>query len=330
MAGLTLAWFLAEAGSDVLIIESKNYPRPRVCGEYLSLESLPILERMSVMLPSDAPFISRLGIYAARKSEAIQSILPLGAIGISRYWLDDALYRACLSKGVRFLLNTRVLSVYNESDSYNIKTQHETLQARRFINATGKSPSLQNPPPERKARYLAAKFHMEDAGNDPAITLMQYPGGYCGTSVVEGGLRCVCYLVRQDLLDRHKNLEGVESFMKKENPQLNTYLPDQAERLRPVTISNFAFGETGVDNSIGDARYLVPPLTGNGMSLAIRDGYRKAMEMLGKETTAFNPNPAAELVQRVAESKAFGTIHRLMRLKPLLNQIVESTFGPII
>lgn len=330
LAGLSLAWFLAEAGRSVLVIESKNYPRARVCGEYLSLESLPLLERMGVALPPDSPFVSALAIHAAGKKEPVRSVLPLGAIGISRYYLDDALHQACLKSGVRFLLNSRVLSIENESDGFRIKTQNEAVEAARFINATGKSPSLQNSPPERKARYLASKFHVEDAASDPAISLLQYPGGYCGTSRVEGGLRCVCYLVRQDVLDRHKNLEGVERYILQANPVLKPYLPTQSERLRPVAISNFAFGETGVENAIGDARYLVPPLTGNGMSLALRDGYRKAMEMLGKPAPPFQPNPAAELVQRAAESNLFGALHTLMRAKSLLNQIVESTFGPII
>lgn len=328
MAGLTLAYFLAEAGRPVLVIEAKNYPRTRVCGEYLSLESIPLLERMGITLPETSPLISRLQIHTG--DHKIEGHLPLGALGISRYYLDDVMYQACLRVGARFRLNTRIQSVVKEGSLYRIDLGDEMVETHHFINATGKAPSLGNTVPKGMPRYMAVKFHLEDVASDPTIALYQYHGGYCGSSLVEGGKRCVCYLVRQELTEKAKGLDAIEARMAASVPALALLLNNSKERIRPIAISNFTFGYTTVSDAIGDSRYLVPPLTGNGMTLAIRDGYKKARQVLGQEVPGFVPNSASLLVQKLAESSIFSRLIFAMRRKPVLDQIIESTFGPII
>lgn len=328
LAGLTLAYFLAEAGKGVLVIESKNYPRNRVCGEYLSLESLPVLERMGIALPEDSPWISFLKVFAGTSENPAKGHLPLGAIGLSRNFLDHALYQACLRVGVQFMLNTRVISVVREGDKFIIKTPHEVFQSQKFRNATGKAPSLENQPQLGRPKYLAVKFRVEDLLHDDSISLYQFPGGYCGTSLVEGHQRCICYLARQELLDQHKTIEMLERYIVSAIP--TSFQGLIKNRQNQVVISNFYFGASKVANSLGDSNYLVPPLTGNGMSLAIRDGYREAKELTGTLIRKFKPNPASLYIQAASELKAFKSFLPAMRAKAALSRVVESTFGPII
>ena len=44
LAGLVNSIQLASAGLNVLLIEKRNYPFHRVCGEYISNEALPYLK----------------------------------------------------------------------------------------------------------------------------------------------------------------------------------------------------------------------------------------------------------------------------------------------
>src|SRR5262249_23616863 len=47
-AGATAALLLARAGWSVLLLERKPFPRKKVCGEYLSATSLPLLDRLGI------------------------------------------------------------------------------------------------------------------------------------------------------------------------------------------------------------------------------------------------------------------------------------------
>src|SRR5437016_2497832 len=47
-AGATAALLLAEAGWAVALIEQKQFPRRKVCGEYLSATNWPLLTRLGI------------------------------------------------------------------------------------------------------------------------------------------------------------------------------------------------------------------------------------------------------------------------------------------
>src|SRR5438093_6486394 len=47
-AGATAAILLAEAGWSVALVEQKQFPRRKVCGEYLSATNWPLLARLGV------------------------------------------------------------------------------------------------------------------------------------------------------------------------------------------------------------------------------------------------------------------------------------------
>ena len=46
--GATAALLLARAGWSVALVERKTFPRRKVCGEYLSATTLPLLEHLGV------------------------------------------------------------------------------------------------------------------------------------------------------------------------------------------------------------------------------------------------------------------------------------------
>ena len=49
----TAAILLARAGWSVVVIERKDFPRRKVCGEYLSATNLPLLEQLGVSATLD-------------------------------------------------------------------------------------------------------------------------------------------------------------------------------------------------------------------------------------------------------------------------------------
>src|SRR5206468_2565576 len=80
--GATTALLLAQAGWSVALIERKTFPRRKVCGEYLSATTLPLLAEIGL---ADAftlqagPEVRRVGLFAGKL--VLHSALPRPAGG---------------------------------------------------------------------------------------------------------------------------------------------------------------------------------------------------------------------------------------------------------
>ncbi len=92
LAGLCLAIQLADKGISVILFEKNSYPFHKVCGEYISMESWDFLNELGLSLDDlNLPRITELGI-SSENGFMLNTSLPLGGFGISRYSLDNYLY----------------------------------------------------------------------------------------------------------------------------------------------------------------------------------------------------------------------------------------------
>jgi flavin-dependent dehydrogenase len=100
LGGLALSILLCKAGRSVLVLEKDDYPRHKVCGEYVSLESWPFLQNLGLPLEAmDLPRITRLEV-TDTCGRGVHMRLPLGGFGISRWALDGGLAELAKSSGV--------------------------------------------------------------------------------------------------------------------------------------------------------------------------------------------------------------------------------------
>src|SRR5215510_11531597 len=91
LAGLALAIQSVRAGYSVVLFEREKYPFHKVCGEYISLESWNFLQDLGVPLSDmQLPVIRNLMV-SAPNGKYIESPLPLGGFGISRFTIDNLL-----------------------------------------------------------------------------------------------------------------------------------------------------------------------------------------------------------------------------------------------
>ena len=104
LAGLTAGIHLSKKGVSVVIIEKNDYPKHKVCGEYLSNEVLPYFQWLDLNLSSLNPVNINEIELSTKKGSAIKTKLPLGGLGISRYELDFYLYKKALSNGCKILI----------------------------------------------------------------------------------------------------------------------------------------------------------------------------------------------------------------------------------
>ena len=102
LAGLTAGIHLSQQHLRVLLIEKNTYPQHKVCGEYVSNEVLPYLHQLGVDMSELQPSQIHQFLFSTVVGKTVESALPLGGFGVSRYALDLFLYKKAVSAGVVF------------------------------------------------------------------------------------------------------------------------------------------------------------------------------------------------------------------------------------
>ena len=279
LAGLCNAIHLSKFGKKVLLIEKNNYPKHKVCGEYISNEVLPYLDFLDVN-PFDfgAINIDEFQL-STTNNKLISAKLPLGGFGISRFTLDEVLAKKAIENGVLILQDT-VVNTNFKKDIFFIDTkENQQVTSKIVIGAFGKR-SLLDVKMERdfiqkKSPYLGVKIHVKGIFPSNLVALHNFKGGYCGVSNVENNTINLCYITNFSSFKEYKNIEDFlenvvfKNRFLKEIFQKSTPLFEQ-----PLSISQISFEtKKPVENHIimcGDAAGMIHPLCGNGMSMAIQ------------------------------------------------------------
>lgn len=284
LAGLVSSVILAKKGLEVLLIEKKSYPFHRVCGEYISNETLRFLN-LHQLLPHhlDLPDIHTFE-FSDTTGSKVKIPLDLGGFGISRYVLDEWMYQQAQKAGVRFITGIQVeeINYLENEDCFSlILSDHRHIQSNHVIGAFGKRSKLDKklarPFIEKRSPYLGVKYHIHTDYVKDTVALHNFSGGYCGLNAVEGGKFNLCYLGSRDQLRLYGSIEEMEREVLWKNPILKK-IWSESEFLfeNPEVISEVNFEHKNpVENHIlmaGDSAGLITPLCGNGMAMAIHAG----------------------------------------------------------
>src|SRR6185312_7047808 len=137
-AGAAAAWTAARRGLRVVLLERGEFPRDKVCGEYVSAEALPLLGEMVPELAAAAPAIRR-AVFVAPGGARGEFALPEAACGISRLALDAALWEAAARAGVDARARSAVAAAAAAADRYRLTIAGAgAVEARRVIVAAGR------------------------------------------------------------------------------------------------------------------------------------------------------------------------------------------------
>ena len=278
LAGLTSAIHLSKREKQVLLIEKNEYPKHKVCGEYISNEVLPYLNSLGVdPISEGAKKITKVHI-STIKSNLIKGELPLGGFGMSRYFLDDLLVKKARLNGVQ-ILKDNVDSINFKKESFTIVTKSSgVFQSKITIGAFGKRSSLDQKMNrkfiKKKSPYLAIKIHVKGLFPENLVALHNFKGGYCGVSKVENNAINVCYITEYRSFKKHKNITDFQEQVVFKNEHLKKIFKESTPVFeKPLTISQVSFQtKNPVENHIimcGDTAGMIHPLCGNGMGMAI-------------------------------------------------------------
>lgn len=277
-AGSTLAALLARRGVSVALIDRDEFPRDKLCGEFLSYDALPVLDLLGVTRIIDergAPKIERCRVVSRHR--AYDFDLPHAARGVSRLFLDDLLFRTAVASGATPLAGATATAVARD----RVATSRGEVKARVVAGAWGRWGRFDTQlrrafVRDRSHRNFGFKRHYIGAHRDGTIELHSFARGYLGVSSIEDGLTNICGLVHASRLEGHKGRwDAFVRTIRKEEPALDAmyarYAPAQQQFLssEPVIFRARSAVEEGIF-MIGDASGVIDPLTGNGMAMAIQ------------------------------------------------------------
>jgi flavin-dependent dehydrogenase len=280
-AGTSAAITAAREGWRVLLLERGRFPRHKVCGEFVSAESLALLKwllgdaQQDLLQRSISLSESRLLL----DGRTVRVPVNPPAASIARYDLDLALWNAAQKASVTALQETTVHRIDDENP-FHLSTSAGELSARAVINATGRWSNLDRPEDHLNgSRWLGVKAHFYGA-MEQGVDLYFFNGGYCGVQPVRAPdgetLLNVCALFRpgvaatlEEVFLCHPVLQARSRAWTIAFPSLSTF-PVLFRDPRPVSGQVF---------NAGDAAGFVDPFVGDGISLALRGGNMAARSL---------------------------------------------------
>jgi flavin-dependent dehydrogenase len=219
-AGATAAILLARDGWRVALVERKQFPRRKVCGEYVSGTTLPLLEALGVadaFLQAAGPPVREVGLFAG--DTALRSALPRSESmtwgrALSREKLDTLLIAEAARSGAQLLQPFTAIGVFRLADLFVCRVRDEVTGAQDQLHSpvalaahgSWEVGSLPTQCPRQRPRtsdLLAFKAHFAGCSLPVGVMpLLAFPGGYGGMVHCDGGRVSLSCCVRRDVLTR--------------------------------------------------------------------------------------------------------------------------------
>lgn len=303
VAGATAAILLARAGWSVAVLEKREFPRRKVCGECIAATNLDLLDALGVGEACAAlagPPLDRVGLYVgdaelcAGLPKLDGSVHPWGR-ALGREHLDTLLLRRAADLGATVCQPLAVRQVARGGGTYlcSATPSHGTavtLDAPVLIAACGSwepspcAPSRRRPP--RDSDLFAFKATYTGATLAPGLLpVLAFPGGYGGMVIADGGKLTLACCIRRDRLRQCRAArpgasagEAVQALLEESCGGVRRVLAGARREgawlavgpLRPGlrapwhAQSGFAIG-----NAAGEAH----PILGEGISMALQSAW---------------------------------------------------------
>ena len=257
LAGLTLGIGLRRRDVPVIIHEAGEYPRHRVCGEFISGSGQMVLERLGLIshFQKAGAIYARTVLFICGAVQSPVRRLASPALCLSRYKMDALLAQHFQDLGGELCPNSRwTSSAFGDG----------------IVLASGRR--LQSP--QKDPRWFGVKAHVVNdtpINLDADLEMHLSRDGYVGVSKIDEGQVNVCGLFRpkQDARPESKTewLRGEADSLLRQRLNPVRFEPNSFCSIAGIQLTPQRASERP-DCCIGDALTMTPPVTGNGMSMA--------------------------------------------------------------
>ncbi|MGE9270750.1 MAG: NAD(P)/FAD-dependent oxidoreductase [Verrucomicrobiales bacterium] len=250
LAGLSLGVALRRRGVPVRLCEAGRYPRHRVCGEFISGVAEDTLMALGVMDDLADAARHRAMRWFREGRELLQGELPESAWAISRWRLDQRLRDRLVAEGGEV-----------EEGARQRQTGTEGL-----VWAAGRVP--------QRGRWIGLKCHLLDFPMEDGLEMHMGRNGYFGLTPVENGRVNLCGLFEVDRCLKGKGRELLRAYLSVggHGEWVRKFDEVEVDADSFSAVAGFQLGWQRMNPEgscvVGDAAGMIPPFTGNGMSMA--------------------------------------------------------------
>jgi flavin-dependent dehydrogenase len=252
LTGLSLAIALRKNGVAVVLHEAGAYPRHRVCGEFISGVSRETLEALGIAETLADAQLHHSVTWFSGDTLLRENTLPKPALALSRHLLDDRLQKLATELGVEIHAGSR--RKMNPGQPGEVWT-------------AGRKP--------RNGEWIGLKAHIRGISTTAHLEMYSGPRGYLGITPVEDGWHNACGLFRIDKSITARHADLLPAYLSGNgNIALARRIAAAEWREGSFTaVAGFALGlqsPTPGLLSLGDSHAIIPPFTGNGMTMAFQ------------------------------------------------------------
>lgn len=345
-AGAAAAITLCRAGHRPMLIERASGPVHKVCGDFLSAETI----QRVLALGCDPAGLGAVPIDRVRLihgNREAEAALPFPALSLSRRVLDQALLAQAERAGARLLIGQTVRHLTLGRDGWTIQAETRHCAGAVFLG-TGKHDLRDHPRPRAVQGAIGLKMYFTLAADarlrlGGATELTLFAGGYAGLQPVEDGQAALCIAVnRVAFQSLGGTWDRLLASIGRASPRFaHTLRGAQALLPRPLAVAGVPYGFLHRENTehgenmghgqstghsgnmgqmyrMGDQAAVIPSLTGDGMAIALYSGQAAA--------EAWADGDGAEAYQH----RLAGRLAPQMRLARLLHRACMSgTIQPL-
>ena len=325
-AGSTAAIRLASAGWSVAIVEKREFPRRKVCGECIAASNLPLLDALGIGEEFDAlagPDLQRVGLFVGSR-RIIAPLPPMADAkhrwgrALGREHLDTMLLARAGALGVQVFQPWAVKQLDADGDLHRCTLARSGVDADGHLHALvlidahgswepaprdGISGEATRKPPHLDSDLLAFKATWRHAHVEPGLLpVLAFPGGYGGIVLGDHGLVTLAFCIRRDALQRARAAHPGASAAEAAFAHVRAHcagiadVVDDAELtgnwlavgpLQPgIRTAAQGNGQFAIGNAAGEAH----PILGEGMSMAIQSAWLLSDHLIAHRAQA----PAAD------------------------------------
>lgn len=288
-AGSATAIGLARRGYDVALIDKQDFPREKLCGDFINpinwgvFADLGVTERV-LTAPHGEVTGFRITHYSGREAEArfrSRDFEPPMGLGLRRAVVDQLLVERAAELGAVTHLGGRIEKLFRIAHGWHLKIKEESWQAKVLIGADGRNSWVAqqlglNRSAPIQGQSVGFQSRLRWAGvTRGQIQIHLFPGGYAGVVELGDGTITLALAIDKRRLGRERGAD----FVFKQLAQ-NTYLKEIIERssgaaqLSAVYPVYFPKRRSVTDHAllVGDAARVSEPVTGEGIYFAMRSG----------------------------------------------------------
>lgn len=321
VAGLSLGIALAKKGVPTHLHDGGFYPRHRVCGEFIcgiKEETIGILG-IEELFQTATPLKTTEWFINNKSSWRYE--LPYPAWGISRYKMDDILQQKYQSLGGKLYSRSK-LSIEENQEKEGVV----------WANGRAVEPS----------KWIGLKAHFKKFPISKDLEMHMGKQAYVGISHIEDGKVNVCGLFTKNPQVRGRSHQLLLAYIRASG------LNDLADKLENseqddqscIGVSSVNFSTNSPPShqlKIGDQYSVIPPFTGNGMSLAMESAATILPFVLnyaeGKQSWSESLHDAKEQLAKNFNSRLqfAGKLHPLLTLQStqkLISTLLRQSWFP--